>query len=449
VAAALRERADLPPLTLVVAAGKAAAGMLRGASSFFTPATRSIVLMPRAGDAGGLPASTVVLYGGHPHPTSEGFESTRRIAAEIDGLRAGDHLLFLVSGGASALLEAPPEGIGEADLVRVHEILVASGLEIAAINLVRGCLSAVKAGRLAERARPARVTTLAISDVEGDDPRAIGSGPTVPPLISRAEAAARALAIVREAGLALPPSAFARLECDAARGEGQGASDEKWDVTVVASSGHAVRAAQAELRRRGYDATAVTEYLHGDTAAAAARVLAAVDNGEAETAKNFLLDGEAAISKAVLLDGEAATANAVPIARESVSARAVVLGGETTVALGAHAAGRGGRNLDLAARLALVVAGRPDLAIVVAGTDGCDGSSRAAGAVVDGGTAARAERRGFPLAAALAAFDTEPALEASEDLVVTGPTGTNVGDLVVAVWRAVPGSAGPDASGGL
>jgi glycerate 2-kinase len=423
VAAALRERPRLPPPTLAVAVGKAAAGMLRGASSFFAPTTRSLVLMPRGSGTAGLPAATVVLHGGHPHPSSEGFRSTRRIAEEINGLRAGDHLLFLVSGGASALLEAPADGIAEADLVRAHEILVASGLAIAGINLVRGCLSAVKAGRLAERARPARVTTLALSDVEGDDPRAIGSGPTVPPLVSRSEAAARALGILNEAGLQLPPSVVARLELDAAGGETRSADDGECDVTVVASSRHAVAAAQAELRRRGYGATAVPQYLKGDTAAAAARVLAAIDDGEAATAKAVPLDGEAA------------------------AAKAVVLGGETTVALDARAAGRGGRNLDLAARLALALASRPGVAVVVAGSDGCDGSSRAAGAVVDGGTATRSERRGFPLAAALAAFDTEPALEAAEDLVVTGPTGTNVGDLVVALWRRGPGSAGPDASG--
>jgi glycerate 2-kinase len=394
-----------------VAAGKAAAGMLRGAAAFIPAGSRSIVLLPRGADTGGLPASTVVLRGGHPHPTSEGILATRRIGCEIDGLGAGDHLLFLVSGGASALLEAPAPGIDEADVVRVHEILVASGLAIAEINLVRGCLSAVKAGRLAERARPARVTTLAVSDVEGDDPRAIGSGPTAAPLLARSEAASRALLVLRERGVVLPVAVVARLERDAAGNlrDERGRDDD--DFTVVASIGQAVSAARTELERRGYVVAAVSEYLKGDTAAAAARILRAL--------------------------GDRAAAD-----------DAVVLGGETTVAVGAGAAGRGGRNLDLAARLALAIAGREDVAVVVAGTDGCDGSSRAAGAVVDGGTACRAERSGFPLGAALAAFDTEPALEASGDLVVTGPTGTNVGDLVVAVRRRAAGGQGQGASGG-
>jgi glycerate 2-kinase len=381
---------------LIVAAGKAAAGMVRGAFASVPADTPALVVVPHGVDTAGLPVRAVVLRGGHPHPTSEGFESTARVLREAGKLRAGDTMLFLVSGGASAVLEAPCDEIDESDLVRAHELLVASGLAIADINLVRGCLSAVKAGRLAERARRARPVPLAISDVEGDDPRAIGSGPTVPPAASRRQLAAQAIDLLHAHGVAMPPRIAAHLAREARSGDDRAPGDDA-DVTVVASIEHARRGACAELEWRGYRVTADPAYLRGTTDAAAARVVSAID------------------------------------APGGPAPRAVVLGGETTVALGGRTAGRGGRNLDLAARIALAVAGRARLAVAVAGSDGCDGSSRAAGAVVDGHSAARAEEAGFPLGRALAAFDTEPALDAAGDLVVTGPSGTNVGDLVVAV----------------
>lgn len=436
---ALASRPDLDPLdpsTLVVAAGKAAASSLRGAlpasgSRTGAAAPRAaFALLPEGVDAGPLPAGVVVLRGGHPHPTLEGFASSRRILREVGALGAGDRLLVLLSGGASALLEAPLDGIGDADLIATHRALVASGLPIRAINLVRGCLSATKAGRLAEAAAPAAVTTLAVSDVEGDDPAVIGSGPTVPPRRPRAADGAEALAVLRDARVDLPAAVVAFLERGA---EGARVAQEAtpsggaaaWppgapgdlDYAVVASVGGAVRAAREALALRGHDvdtmAAAGEAYLRGDTDQAAARILRCLD---------------------------AAPAGGAAFARAGARAAAVaaVFGGETTVALPAAAlrpgfAGRGGRNLHLAARLALALRGRDDVAVAVGGTDGCDGSSRAAGAVVDGGTAARAEAAGFPLEAALAAFHTEPALDAAGDLLVTGPTGTNVGDLVVAL----------------
>lgn len=405
---ALASRPDLDPLdprTLVVAAGKAAATSLRGALAA-PPSRPAFALLPSATDAGPMPGSVVVLRGGHPHPTREGFASTRRLLAEARALGAGDRLLLLLSGGASALLEAPQDGLDEDDLVEAHRVLVASGLPIRSINLVRGCLSATKAGRLAEAAAPAAVTTLAVSDVEGDDPAVIGSGPTVPPSVSRAEACREALAALRAARVDLPPRVSGFLERGASRADEAPPAQGELDFTVVASIGGAVRAASAALAARGFDvaflAAGSAGYLRGDTASAASRIVEVL--------------GAAA-------PGQRAAA---------------VFGGETTVALPADArrpgfAGRGGRNLDLAARLALALRGRQGVAVAVGGTDGCDGSSRAAGAVVDGGTAARAEAARFPLEAALAAFDTEPALDAAGDLLVTGPTGTNVGDLVVAV----------------
>lgn len=424
--------------TLVLAVGKAAAGMLRGAFAARVlrcgehadrdqaapgPSCLSTLLLPHGSEPGAMPACTLLLRGGHPHPTIDGMAATQKILDEVSRLGEGSRLLVLLSGGASALLEAPPEGLSVEDLVASHRALVASGLEIAQVNLVRGCLSAVKAGRLAERAWPARVATLAISDVEGDDPAVIGSGPTVRPRRSRAQACADALDVVRAGRVALPPAALAVLERgasaspapsasavagDAGPATGDPAPPVVCDFTVVASISDAVAAATAELERRGYRVRSGREagaaYLRGDTGAAASLVAGAVERLERE--------------------------------RGELGACAAVLGGETTVAVRGADPGRGGRSLDLAGRLALAIDGRAGVVALAAGTDGVDGSSSAAGAVVDGGTAARARAAGLELRAALAAFDTEPALAAAGDLLVTGPTGTNVGDLVLALARA-------------
>lgn len=344
--------------------------MWRGAAPAMAGA-RAIVLLPEGYDSGTLPAGTVLLRGGHPHPTAGSFESTRLILAEVDRLGAGDRLLVLLSGGTSALLEAPADGITEEELTAAHRSLVASGRDIASINSARARLSAVKAGRLADRAHPASVTTLAISDVEGDAPQVIGSAPTV------------------KMGTG---TIFGKPSLP---GAGERKAVPVPDFWVVAGVGDAVTGAREELEGRGYRADVVQGYLGGTTAAAADRLVSALaERGER---------------------------------------RGLVAGGETTVAVTSPRPGVGGRNLDLAARLALAIRGRRGIAILVGGTDGRDGSSRAAGALVDGGTAARAEAAGLGLEGALEAFDTEAALEAAGDLHVTGPTGTNVGDLVVAV----------------
>lgn len=406
--------------------------MLRGAiprhaqpARMAATGARTIVLLPAGSQAGDLPVSTLVLRGGHPHPTPDGIQATERILAEVDRLGRGQRLLVLLSGGASALLEAPAPGLSCTELTLAHRALVASGLAIRSINLVRGCLSAVKGGRLSRRAHPAVTTTLAISDVEGDDAAVIGGGPTVPSRRSHAATCGEALDLVRAAGIELPAAALRVLEEGAsAQGPDDGAAtaghatgsatrpaagEPAIDYTVIASIADAVAGARAELERRGYHVVAGTgvagAYLRGETRDAAGLIVRTLA-GQGEPGH-------------VVADS--------PIA--------AVFGGETTVAVTTATPGRGGRNLDMAARVALAIRGCDGVAVLAAGTDGCDGSSRAAGAVVDGGTATRAESGGRALEAALAAFDSEAALEAAGDLFVTGPTGTNVGDLVVAVAR--------------
>ncbi len=404
---ALAARPDLDPAdsrTLVVAAGKAAAGMLRGLcreDAGSPRIARAIAVLPAGADITGLPPSVEVLRGGHPYPTAEGCAAALRILQAARTLGDGDRLLMLLSGGASALLEAPAAGVDFESLVTSYRGLVASGLAIRSINLIRGCLSAIKAGGLAAAAEPARATTFAISDVEGDDAAVIGSGPTVEPALPLPERCRRALDIVADARVSLPRSALEFLHRNAEACDDKSAeAGSPLDYTVIASIGDAIDAAREELIRRGYRVISPKDgdRLHGETTTAAARI--------AEAAGKAAASGERC---------------------------AVVFGGETTIAVPSRGAGRGGRNLDVAARVALALRDRDGIAVISAGTDGVDGSSRSAGAIVDGGTSGRCELAGFPLAAALEAFDTEPALDGAGELVVTGPTGTNVGDLMVVV----------------
>jgi len=372
--------------------------MMRGA----LPVARGIVLAPPEVPAGDLPPAVTVLRGGHPAPTREGIESSLAILEAVRGLRQGQTLLFLLSGGASALLEAPSDDVEPGDLIETHGLLVGSGADIGDINRVRACLSAVKAGALLRAAAPARVVTLAISDVRGDDPAVIGSGPTFPQPID----ASAAWQLVQGLGLRLPRSVQARLERLAHRVQDHDAAVRAHgdvDYRIIACAADAAGAAGRALQADGYRVTQLE--LAGSTEEAAARIAAALSPLQAAGA-----------------------------------AAAIVAAGETLVRLPQGAAGRGGRNLDLAARLAIAMGehAQRQVAVVCAGTDGRDGSSTAAGGVVDTRTAARAAAAGRDLRRALAAFDTEPALAAADALLVTGPTGTNVGDLLVAVTGAGP-----------
>jgi len=381
---------------------------------------RGFALAPHSdttGSAEPVPALTPgieMLRGGHPVPDAEGIASSRKILDAVSALGHGDRLLYLVSGGSSALFEVPDPRIEPADLFAAHDELVRSGADIAEINAVRRALSRTKGGRLAAAAWPASVLTLAISDVAGDDPAIIGSGPTVAPTgahlsaptgarrngptgarpnLPTAALANDALDVVKRYRLesVLAPAVLETL----AQPEPCGPAIIEAFV-VLASAATARTQAECELQARGYCCVPPpAERLAGD-ASDAARVLAA------------------AVRLLVARQGRLAFA----------------LGGETTLRVPAGA-GVGGRNQHIAALLALELRGLDGFAVVVAGTDGRDGNSDAAGSLVDAGTATRAERAGAPLAAAVDAFDSAMALQAAGDALVTGATGTNVEDLVV------------------
>jgi glycerate 2-kinase len=383
---------------LLVAAGKAALGMAEGAAD--AQATTGLVVVPH-GTSGGGPASTVVLRAAHPVPDADGVRATARV---LDAVRtAGPETLVLVllGGGASSLLVAPAGIVTLGDKQAVTAALLASGADIGALNTVRKHCSRVKGGGLARAARgAAAVWTLLLSDVPGDDPATIASGPTVADATTFAEA--RAVVARWLAPDAVPGGIRAHLEAGAAGRVAEtvkpGDPGLEHVVThVLAGNRAALNAAAAAARRLGFEPHVVPEPLRGDAELAGRRVVAALDVAPRHR----------------------------PVA--------VVAGGETTVRV--SRGGRGGRSQHLALAAALALAGRPGV-LLAAGTDGVDGPTDAAGACVDGATVARARARGLDAAAALAATDSNPVLAATGDLVRTGPTGTNVADLVVALRSA-------------
>lgn len=391
--------------TLVVATGKAAAAMVRGVG----PAARGVILVPETTTCSGLPPGMRVELGGHPLPTIEGIAASRGILAVAERLTDRDRLLYLVSGGSSALFEVPVASIDDEDLIDTYALLLAAGMPIGEMNCVRRALSVVKGGGLARAAAAAEVITLAVSDVPGDVPADIGSGPTV----AADDPPDRALALCESYALvgALPATVVGVLRAQAERTPAgralvppvsarAGGADRVAPTSfhVVVSASEAEDAAEDRLEELGYAIIAAPmPRLAGDATAAAWALLPALE------------------------------------AARGGSRRAFVVSGETTVRLPAvH--GRGGRNQHIACILAGGLAGHDSFACMVGGTDGRDGDSDAAGGLIDGATAERAAAAGHDLRAAIDRFDTATALAAAGDAVVTGPTGTNVGDLVVATF---------------
>jgi hydroxypyruvate reductase len=386
--------AHLPALprgrTVVVGAGKAAAAMAAAVEAHW-PEPLSGLVVTR--DGHGLPCRRIeVIEAAHPVPDARGQAAAARILQTVQGLGPEDLVLVLMSGGASALLALPAPGIALEDKRALNRALLASGAPIAAMNCVRKHLSAIKGGRLALAAWPAKVATLAISDVPGDDPAVIGSGPTVPDPSTREEA----LAVLDRYGIDAPPAVRAFLADPASEtpkpGEPRLASAE---YRIVASPWQSLQAA-AEVAR----AAGVTPLLLGDAIEGEAREAARVLGG---------------IARCCAWRGE-------PVAPPCV----LLSGGETTVTL--RGKGRGGRNGEFLLALALALGGAPGIDALACDTDGIDGAEDNAGAFVGEDTLARAAALGIDAAACLAANDAWGFFAALGDLVVTGPTRTNVND---------------------
>jgi glycerate-2-kinase len=382
---------------VVVGAGKAARAMAAAVVGVVGPACRGGVVVVPHGSAGGVGGGVVAVGGAHPIPDAAGAGATVRVVASVRAADASTLVVVVVSGGASSLLVAPADGLSLADKQTLAARLVGAGAEIGALNAIRKHCSAVKGGGLARAAAGAAgVFTLVHSDVIGDDLATVGSGPAVPDPTTFADASA-ALARLLPAD-AVPAAVRERFR----RGTAGMVSETpkpgdpafvRTRAVLVGGNRDAVEAAAAEARRRGFAVEVVETPIGGD-AAAVGRALAA------------------------------------RIAGGPPSRRALVAGGETTVR--AVAGGRGGRSQHLALAAATALAGMP-IVLLAAGTDGVDGPTDAAGACVDGGTVARARARGLDPDGALAATDSNALLAATGDLVRTGPTGTNVADVVIAL----------------
>lgn len=373
--------------TVVIGAGKAAAAMARCVEQAWQGPLSGLVVT-RYGH--GVPCRQIeVLEAAHPVPDAAGVAAANRILQQVQGLGPDDLVLCLLSGGGSALLAMPAAGITLADKQAISKALLRCGATITEINCVRKHLSAIKGGRLALACGPARVHTLIISDVPGDEPATVASGPTLPDPSTVSEA----LAVLDKYTIAVPPSVLAWLH-------GGAAETPKPGDLRFARHRHAIIAQASDA-----------------LAAAAAFALAA---GVTPIVLSDAIEGEAR---------DVATAHAA-IAREAAQRGhpcVILSGGETSVTMRGN--GRGGRNAEFLLALALALRADACVHALAADTDGIDGSEDNAGAIITPDTLARAAVLGLDPAAMLDDNDAYSFFSALGDLVVTGPSRTNVNDL--------------------
>jgi hydroxypyruvate reductase len=375
---------------VVVAAGKAAGAMMRVALDRIDGSFTGVASIPAGHEPPGppFPRGVDLVVAGHPTPDAGSLHAAEAALALARTLGPGDELLALISGGGSALLAAPASGLSLADKVATTTALLRSGAAISEINLVRRRLSRIKGGGLAAAAGAAKVTTLIISDIPGDDLSLVASGPTIAP----EGAPQTALEIVDRYGLTVPPNVRRILAAPPHRPADRSGAPMK--VRRLAGAREALDAAAALARAEGLEVLDLGDDLQGE-----ARAL-----------------------------GRRHAALAAERARGPRSRGALILsGGETTVSV-RNPRGRGGRNLEYLLGLAIALGGLAGVYALACDTDGIDGAAPAAGAVIGPDTLARAEALGLDPRGRLDANDAFPLFEALGDLVVTGPTRTNVND---------------------
>ena len=399
-------RPHLPPppakgRLVVLAAGKAGASMAAVADAFYRETygfAAEGLAVTRHGY--GEPAGAIeVIEAGHPVPDEAGIAATVRSLAMAQAAGEGDLVLVLLSGGGSANWIAPAGDLTLAEKQGITRALLRSGANIGEINTVRKHLSRIKGGRLAQAASPARVLTLAISDVPHDDPAVIASGPTVPDPSTLAEAGA----IAARRGVDLPASARALLDDPGQETPKPGdPAFARSEFRIIARPADAIAAAAEVVKAQGYEAVVLGADLEGE-------------------AREVAMD-HARRALALARDGRRA---------------ALISGGELTVTIAGR--GRGGPNQEYALALAVALAGAPGIAALAADTDGTDGgagsASDPAGAIVDETTLARAQGFGLDARARLADNDSTAFFEPLGDLVATGPTRTNVNDCRIILIR--------------
>lgn len=375
--------------TVVIGAGKGAAQMARALESLWDGPLEGVVVT-RYG-YGCETQQVEIIEASHPVPDAAGLAASKRLIEAVKDLSADDLVIALVCGGGSALLPSPPRGLTLEGEIALNEMLLASGAPISAMNVVRKHLSTIKGGRLAA-ATKARVVSLIVSDIPGDNPAHVASGPTVPDHSTRHEA----LEIIAQYGLKLPQAAIDHLNSAAA--DAPLPDDQAFARNshhIIASAGVSLEAAAALARANGIEAAILSDAIEGES-----RDVAQV---------------HAAIAREVLGRNR-------PFAKPVV----ILSGGETTVTLRAKG-GKGGRNGEFALAAALALDGH-DIHLIAADTDGIDGSENNAGAFADGSTVKRLRAAGLDPRRVLDANDSYTGFKAIGDLFETGPTGTNVND---------------------
>jgi len=372
--------------TVVIGAGKGAAQLAQAFEQLW-PAPFEGVVVTRYGYA--APCQTIrVIEAAHPVPDAAGIIAAQAVKDAVRDLGPDDLVIALICGGGSSLLPDPPDGLTLEDLQQLNETLLASGAPISVMNDIRKCFSGINGGRLAELAAPARVCSLVVSDVPGDAPGEVASGPTVP----GRPAPVDVHAMIRARGIVLPDRCLAHLATATAT-----LDSPTPDVTtkVIASAALSLQAAADLAKARGVQPWILSDAIEGE-ARDVAQVHSAIARQSAKTG--------------------------IPFAPPLV----ILSGGETTVTL--RHKGRGGRNGEFQLSLAIALDGQAGICSLAADTDGIDGSEDNAGAFADGKTAARMRAAGVNPIAYLGRNDAYSAFDATDDLFVTGPTGTNVND---------------------
>jgi hydroxypyruvate reductase len=376
--------------TLVTGAGKASAAMARALEAAW-PGELSGLVVTRYGHAVDC-ENIEIVEAAHPVPDQAGLEAATRIVTLARELGPDDLMIALISGGGSALLALPAAGLSLDDKQAVNRALLTSGATIEEMNTVRKHLSAIKGGRLAAAAAPARVCALMISDIPGDDPSLIASGPCT----ADASSLEQARAIIARYDIALPGHVAAALEDPANESPKPGAPElNTTENILVATPALSLEAAQSHASAMGIDAHILSDRIEGE----------ARDIG--------LMHAALALE---------VSANDRPFKKPCV----LLSGGETTVTV--RQKGRGGRNAEFALSLALGLDGRAGISAIACDTDGIDGTENNAGARLDGTTLVRGKAAGLNARAALDGNDAYGYFAALGDLVMTGPTLTNVND---------------------
>jgi Putative glycerate kinase len=376
----------------LLAIGKAAWVMAKAASDSLGDRIKQGVVITKYDHSQGAIPNVEIIEAGHPISDENTIIGTEKAIALVENLTAKDEILFLVSGGGSALFESPRDGISLADIVALNKQLLASGADIVEINMIRKRLSKVKAGRFAELCKATKIFTIVLSDVVGDRLDSIASGPAAPDNSTAEEA----LAVVEKYQLKLNDTIMKYLELETPK------AVNNVETVITGSVRTLCDSAANEAKALGYEPLILSTTI-GCEASQAGEIMGTIAN---------------------------------EIDRSEYSIKrpcAVIIGGETVVQL--RGSGKGGRNIEMALKASTLIAGLEDVAFFSLGSDGTDGPTDAAGGLVDGETLRQMQEKGLDAEAFLANNDSYNVLKEVDCLIITGPTGTNVNDVSVLLCK--------------